>query len=38
MAVIAGKGGAFTYNSVNYLAKSWSLDIDDSLVEITNMT
>lgn len=38
MAAIAGKGGNFTYNSVSYLCKSWSMDIDDNVIDTSNMT
>src|SRR4051812_13548249 len=32
----AGKGGDFTYNSVAYQSKTWSLDVDDSLVDCSS--
>ncbi len=34
----SGKGGSVAHNSVTYCAKSWSLDLDDSIVDVTNMT
>ena len=37
MAIIAGKGGAFLHNSVSYPAKSWSIDISDTIIETTSM-
>ena len=37
MAYLAGKSAVFSYNSVSYAAKSWSIDIDDSLVEVTRV-
>lgn len=34
---VSGKGGIVNLNSVLYPAKTWSLDIDDNLVDVSNM-
>ncbi len=37
MVYVAGKGGIINFNSVAYGAKTWSIDVDDGLVEVSNM-